>query len=327
MRMKFILSIRLKLLVLILAMPAAAVLAGEMPAPGQGFIDVPGGPVWYKVTGSGDGLPLLALHGGPGGNSCGFSRLDVLGSERPVIRYDQLGTGRSGRPDDLSLWEVDRFVEELHAVRLALGLRHFHLLGHSWGGALAAAYVIEKGTDGIASLILSSPLISTREWIEDANYLRSQLPADVQATLTRNEQAGTLDSEEYRAATMEFYKRHVFGGERTPSPPACDGVSGNSVIYNYMWGPTEFRATGNLVDFDLTDRLHEIDVPVLFIAGEFDEARPERLAEFQRQIPGARLIVIKDAAHASLSRKPAVYRQALEKFLDWVEDDGGNGRR
>jgi proline iminopeptidase len=89
-----------------------------------------------------------------------------------------------------------------------------------------------------------------------------------------------------------------------------------------MWGPTEFRATGNLVDFDLTDRLHEIDVPVLFIAGEFDEARPERLAEFQRRIPGAQLIVIKDAAHGSLSRKPDEYRQALEKFLDWVEGSG-----
>jgi proline-specific peptidase len=303
---------------------APAAFAGDKPPPGQGFIDVPGGPVWYKVTGAGDGLPLLALHGGPGGTSCGLSRLEALGGERPVIRYDQLGTGRSGRPDDLSLWEAERFVEELHVIRQELGLERFHLLGHSWGGALAAAYVIEKGTDGIASVVLSSPLISTPLWIEDANFLRTQLPADVQATLTRHEQAGTIDSEEYAAASQVFYERHVYGGERTPAPESCAGAGGNSVIYNYMWGPTEFRATGNLVDFDLTDRLHEIDVPVLFIAGEFDEARPERLAEFQRRIPGAQLIVIKDAAHASLARKPEEYRQALEKFLDWVEgkDDG-----
>ena len=66
-----------------------------------------------------------------------------------------------------------------------------HLLGHSWGGSLAAAYVLEKGTDGIASVILSSPLLSTRMWIEDANYLRSQLPEDVQRTLTEHEHAGT----------------------------------------------------------------------------------------------------------------------------------------
>jgi len=304
-----------------------AAVAGDKPPPGQGFLDVPGGPVWYKVTGAGDGLPLVALHGGPGGTSCGQSRLEVLGDERPVIRYDQLGTGRSGRPDDLSLWEVDRFVEELHTIRQELGLERFHLLGHSWGGALAAAYVIEKGTDGIASLVLSSPLISTSLWIEDANYLRAQLPADVQETLTRHEEAGTIDSAEYKAASEVFYKRHVYGGERAPVPESCAGAGGNSVIYNYMWGPTEFRATGNLVDFDLTDRLHEIDVPVLFIAGEFDEARPQRLAEYQRRIPGAQLIVIKDAAHGSLSRKPDEYRQALEKFLDWVEGTGDDGQR
>ena len=317
--MRVVLTIRRVAVVLALTALLSASFAGDQPPPGQGFIDVPGGPVWYTVKGAGDGLPLVALHGGPGGTSCGLSRLETLGSERPVIRYDQLGTGRSGRPDDLSLWQAERFVEELHLIREALGLERFHLLGHSWGGALAAAYVIEKGTHGIASVVLSSPLISTSLWIEDANYLRRQLPEDIQATLTRHEQAGSIDSEEYQQASEEFYRRHVYGGEPGDPPAACDGVTGNRMIYNYMWGPTEFRATGNLLDFDVSDRLHEIDVPVLFMAGEFDEARPERLAEFQRKIPGAQLIVIKDAAHASLARKPDEYRQALEKFLDWVE--------
>jgi len=299
----------------------AHTVSAEIPEPGQGFIDVPGGPVWYRVTGSGPGLPLLTLHGGPGGTSCGNSLLEPLGDERPVIRYDQLGTGRSGRPDDLSLWEVDRFVEELHVIRQELGLDEFHLLGHSWGGSLAAAYVLEKGTNGISSVILSSPLLSTPLWVADANYLRSQLPEDVQATLTEHEEAGTTDSEEYKAASDVFYDRHVRGGEAVEESTNCEGITWNPVIYNYMWGPTEFYATGTLVGFDVTDRLHEIDVPVLFIAGEFDEARPERVAEFQQLIPGSKLVVIKGGAHASMSRKPVVYRQALEKFLDWVEGE------
>lgn len=293
--------------------------AQERIEPREGFVDVPGGPVWYKVSGSGDGLPLLALHGGPGGTSCGLSRLEPLGDQRPVIRYDQLGTGRSGRPEDMSLWETGRFVEALHVIRRDLGLERFHLLGHSWGGALAAAYLIEKGTDGVASVILSSPLISTSAWIADANYLRSKLPPEIQETLDRHEAAGTIDSDEYEDASMEFYKRHVFGGEAAPKPEACEGADGNSVIYNFMWGPTEFRATGNLIDFDLTDRLYEIDIPVLFLAGEFDEARPERLAQFQQLIPGAELVVIKDAAHSTLSRKPEIYRATVERFLDRVE--------
>ena len=292
----------------------------EKPEPGQGFIDVPGGPVWYSVAGDGPGIPLLVLHGGPGGRICGYSRLDALGNERPVIRYDQLGSGRSGRPDDLSLWTVERFVEELHVVRRELGLEEMHLLGHSWGGSLAAAYVLEKGTAGIASVVLSSPLLSTPLWIEDANYLRSLLPPDVQKTLTEHEEAGTTDSDEYKTASDVFYERHVYGGERVEDPAECDGAPSGQFVYEYMWGPTEFYATGNLIDFDVTDRLHEIDVPVLFIAGEFDEARPERVAEFQKLIPASKMTVILDAAHGTFSRKPDEYRNVVETFLDSVEE-------
>jgi len=245
--------------------------------------------------------------------------MEELGDERPIIRYDQLGTGRSGRPEDSALWQADRFVEALHTLRLELGLEEFHLLGHSWGGSLAAAYVLEKGTDGVASLTLSSPLLNTEMWIEDANYLRRQLPLDVQNTLTKHEQAGTIDSEEYAEASAVFYERHVFGGKRTERPDDCKGVTGNSYIYELMWGPTEFYATGNLLDFDVTDRIHEIDIPVLFLAGEFDEARPTRMRQFQNLIPGAKLEIIEDAAHASLSRRPDVYRSLVEKFLDEVE--------
>ena len=284
----------------------------------QGFIYVPGGPVWYKVSGNGEGLPLLALHGGPGSTSCTYSLLDPLGDQRSIIRYDQLGSGRSGRPDDLSLWKVDRFVEELDVIRKKLKLEKFHLLGHSWGAALAGAYLLEKGTKGVASVIFSSPLLSTPLWIEDANYLRSQLPQGIQDTLNFHEMANTTDSDEYRDATRVFYDRHLTRGE-AKEKAECDGAPWNQVIYEYMWGPTEFHATGNLVDFDLSHRLHTIDIPVLFLTGEFDEARPETISKFHKMIPGSEFIVIGGVAHASLSRAPDNYRRILEDFLDKVE--------
>lgn len=293
----------------------------DAPEPGQGFIDVPGGPVWYKVTGSGPGIPVLALHGGPGGTSCGFSLLEPLGDQRPIVRYDQLGTGRSGRPDDLSLWTVERFVEELHVLRQKLGLKQMHLLGHSWGASLAAAYVLEKGTDGIASVTFSSPFLSTPLWIADANIQRSQLPEDVQRTLTEHENAGTTDSDEYEAASEVYYERHMYAGKRPEPLAACKGAPWSQFVYEFMWGPQEFYATGTLIDFDVTDRLHEIDVPVLFMTGEFDEARPETVAGFQQLIPGSQFTVIADAGHSSLRKKPEEYRAILEKFLESVESD------
>jgi len=299
---------------------SAAAWGAEGPAPGEGFVMVTGGPVWYRVTGTGDGVPLLVLHGGPGSTSCGFAKLDPLGSERPVVRYDQLGTGRSGRPDDVALWTVERFVEELHTIRHQLGLQRMHLLGHSWGGALAAAYVLEKGTEGIVSLVLSSPLLSTPQWIADANLLRGRLPEDVQRVLAEHEAAGTTDSEEYQAATEIFYERHVYGGAKPPEAEPCAGAPWNPVIYEYMWGPTEFYATGTLVDFDVTSRLHQIDIPVLFLTGEFDEARPETVKGFQDLVDGARFEVIEDAGHASLGKQPERYRAVLETFLDAAEE-------
>ena len=81
-----------------------------------GYVDVPGGKVWYEVLGGGGGLPLITLHGGPGSTHFGFEPLKALSEDRPVVFYDQLGCGNSDRPDDLSLWTVERFVEELHIL-------------------------------------------------------------------------------------------------------------------------------------------------------------------------------------------------------------------
>ena len=81
----------------------------------EGYLDVPGGRVWYRSVGEPeeDRAPLLCLHGGPGFTHYYLEPLESLADRRQVVFYDQLGCGRSGRPDDLSLWTVDRFVEEV----------------------------------------------------------------------------------------------------------------------------------------------------------------------------------------------------------------------
>lgn len=281
----------------------------------SGFVNVPGGPVWYEVAGADTaGVPLLTLHGGPGGRSCGLQLLYPLADERPVFRYDQLGTGRSGRPTDRTLWQRDRFVEALHTLRQELGLERMHLQGHSWGGALAAYYVLEKGGEGIVSLTLSSPLISTPLWIRDANVLRATLPEDVQAMLDKHEAEATTDHPDYIAATAVFYDQFLSRGEAAETV-SCGDAPRSQLIYEQMWGPTEFYATGSLRDFDLTPRLGEIKVPTLFVTGEFDEARPATVKAFAAAVPDARFVMIPGVGHASLSREPQRYRSILRAFM------------
>jgi proline iminopeptidase len=78
--------------------------------------------VWYKVAGAGDAVPLLILHRGPGAGHDYLEPLEALASDRPVVFFDQLGCGKSDRPDDVSLWRIERYVDEVAAVREALDL-------------------------------------------------------------------------------------------------------------------------------------------------------------------------------------------------------------
>ena len=110
----------------------------------EGYVAVPGGHVWYKIVGNRNAVPFLTLHGGPGAGHDYLEPFEALASERPVVVLDQLGCGKSDTPDDVSLWRIERFVEEVTAVRKALDLEHVHLLGHSWGGWLAIEYMMGK---------------------------------------------------------------------------------------------------------------------------------------------------------------------------------------
>ena len=122
----------------VLAAVSLACTVPTVPPPKEGFVDVIGGRIWYQTMGSGDETPLLVIHGGPGARSCGYlASLAQLAESRPVIVYDQLGSGRSDRPSDTALWSVPRFVDEVSKLREALDLDELHILGHSWGGSVA----------------------------------------------------------------------------------------------------------------------------------------------------------------------------------------------
>ncbi len=279
-----------------------------------GYVNVPGGRVWYQIVGSGPGTPLLLLHGGPGVPSYYLKPLAALGADRPVIFYDQLGCGRSDQPKDSTLWTRERFVAELAAVREQLGLKEVDLLGHSWGTILAVDYMLTKPA-GVHALVLSSPALSIPMWEHDADSLKHLLPDSTQQKITRNERAGTYGSPEYQAAMNEFYGRFVV--RRQPmSADAESSFAGLAMpVYGYMEGPSEFTITGTLKGYDATPRLHEIAVPTLVTAGEFDEASPTTAAYFASLIPGATFTRIANSGHLTMHDNPDEYLAAVRAFL------------
>lgn len=284
----------------------------------EGFIKVPGGSVWYKITGAGDGIPLLLIHGGPGGSSCGLASLAQLGKQRPVIFYDQLGAGKSEQPEDLSLWNINRFEAELDAVRSALQLQQVHLLAHSWGAAIVGQYLINRGTQGIASVIFVGPYLSSQDWVKSTNSLRLQLAPDTQAILQRHELAGTTASEEYQRASNEFYKLFLYR-QAHGDPPECKDSAWSQTIYETMWGNSEFVVSGNLKDFNVAKDLARIKIPSLFIVGEYDEVRESDVRSYQQRMQNARVAVIKDAAHMSMVDQPQLFAETVASFLQKTE--------
>lgn len=287
----------------------------------EGYVAVPGGRVWYRIVDEApsDSIPILLLHGGPGFTSEYLDSLEALADERPVVRYDQLGCGRSDRPDDPSLWNVARFIEEVKVLRRELGLERVHILGQSWGSMLAVDYVLTGAVKGIVSLILASPPLSIPRWVADTQKLLDEMPAEVRSTLEWHEREGFTSCPEYHAAVLEIYRRHLC--RMQPWPAALErALAGASyVVYNAMWGPHEFSVTGCLADYDRTDRLSEITVPALLTCGRYDEATPAATAWFQSLIPGSRLAVFEESAHLSHLEEADRYVAAVREFLRSVE--------
>ena len=175
---------------------------------------------------------------GPGHADYYLEPLDVLADERRVVRYDQLGCGRSDLPDDRSLWTTATFVEDLHRLTSHLGLGSFHLLGHSWGAMLALSYAAAHPTR-VASLTLASPLVSVSAWCLDAGRLVQALPEDVRRGLLE-----PPDSTAYRVAEAEFYRRRFCRLEPWPESLQRTMDELGTGPYHAMWGPNEFTQTG-----------------------------------------------------------------------------------
>lgn len=308
---------------------AATALAPAVPARGpaaypapdhEAMLPVPGGRVYVRVNGdlAGPRLPLVFVHGGPGGTHAAYLDALALSDERAVILYDQLDSGRSDRPDDPANWTVPRFVDELEAVRAGLNLPRWHVCGHSWGGTIALEYGARRPAE-LAGLILASPLISTPIWLSDAEVLVGRLPRATQDTLARCDRPAPPPQATCDAATDIFYKR--FNRREPPTPATLaykrDGGGGNDRLYETMWGRSEFVSTGTLRDYDGEPLLARLDGRrTLFITGQHDEARPETVRAFAGEVPHKAMFAeVPGAAHGIFSDRPEATLAILRPWL------------
>jgi proline iminopeptidase/L-proline amide hydrolase len=304
---RFVLA--LTLLALFAADGAAARLRAFPPPDREYMVPVEGGRVYVRVNGRLDGprSPIVLIHGGPGGTHAALLDALALADERAVILYDQLDSGRSDRPGKPVNWTVGRFTDELEAIRTAIGIKHWYVAGHSWGGTIALEYAARRPA-ALAGTILASPLISTRRWLADANYLRTRLPQAIQRQLVACDSKAPPPAARCAVATAKFnaaFNRREPASEARLAYQHPQDRGGNARLYETMWGKSEFVSTGSLKAYDGEPLLARLDgARTLFIVGQNDEARPVTTASFAERTPGADLAVVPGAAHGILSDRP-----------------------
>ena len=273
--------------------------------------------VWTKRVGSG-AVKVLLLHGGPG---FPHDYLEAMESFLPqagieMYYYDQLGVGNSDVPDDPSLWTLPRYVREVEEVRQGLGLDHFVLFGHSWGGILAMEYALNY-QQHLRALVISNMTAGTQSCLKRTAALKTQLlsPALLKQ-FNALEAAKDYDNPAYtRIVNQNLYPQMICRLTPWPEPVSRAFRHANEKIYNQMQGKSEFEVTGNLKDWERWDRLHEIKVKALTIGSTNDEMDPADMRRMATLMPNATSAICPNGSHLDMWDDQAVYFQHLLAFL------------
>src|SRR6476659_1791153 len=193
------------------AMPAAATTTAASAAlgPGEGWLPVRGGRIWYRVSGTGQGTPMVLLHGGPGAGSYYLKPFEDIGDDRPIIRYDQLGAGKSDRLTDTTLMAIPRFVEELDSLRRALNIERWFVNGHSWGTVLALEYY-KAHPEHVAGIVFGGSVFDWPAYARETNTWVTHMTDSSQRAIAAWKNGGSPDAPGFRAATDEFYAKYVW---------------------------------------------------------------------------------------------------------------------
>lgn len=291
----------------------------------EGFVDAHGVLIYYKGVGQGD--PLVVLHGGPGAShDYLLPYLLPLARKNRVIFIDERGSGRSQRLDDPSGYTVEAMVEDVEAVRQALGMKTMSLLGHSYGGVLAQAYAL-KYQENLTHLILCSTFHSTKRMNQVFATMREKMAPELRERIEKMENEGLFghgkDYEKNRytnaymiAAWGEGYFPYLYRSHPDANYDPTSTTDFSWDLYRQMWGSNgEFVIDGNLASVEYADRLPSIRIPTLITVGDHDECATVLSEEMHEKIAGSKLVIFPHSGHMTFVDQPSLFLSTVDDFL------------
>ncbi|MFY0633315.1 MAG: alpha/beta fold hydrolase [Vannielia sp.] len=252
-------------------------------------IEVPGG--WLAVEDQGAGAPVVFLHGFSLDHRSWAPQIKAFRARHRCIAYDLRGFGQSSLPQD----EYDH-VADLEALRAALGLDRFSLVGLSLGANVARAYAA-RHPERVTGLVLASSGLAGHDWGG------APRPPDEAACIAR---------EQGPEAARAFWLAHPLFASLTDAPEARASVERQVGDYS-LW---HWRAPGRGARIADAGALADLSVPTLVISGDHDvQGYRDIAATLSREIPGARLARIAGAGHMVNLEAPEAFNTALAQFL------------
>ncbi len=289
--------------------------------PTEGYVKILGFDLFYRTYGRPTKGTILCLHGGPGATHDYLLSLEDLAQfGYRVVLIDQLGCGKSERPRGTALYTIAHNVEEVEGVRKALQLGKVHLMGSSYGGALAIATAL-KYQRNLRSLVITGGLASVPLTVREMRRLVNRLPPKTRATLAKYEAREDYENPEYLAAVDVFYRRHVCRLPVWPREVTYSFEHLSRPVYFTMNGPNEFTIIGTIRDWDVTDQLPTIRVPTLVTVGRYDEVTPRVAESIHRGIRGSKLVRFEKSAHLAMWEERSHYIGVVRDFLDRVRSE------
>ena len=257
-------------------------------------------------------VPLVAVNGGLlFDHRSLWPTLAPLAAGRQLILYDQRGRGQSGAPPGVRAARIEHDAGDLPALREALALPQWDLLGHSWGGGIAMLAAAQD--PGVRRLVLVDAVGVTSDWLPGlhAAAVERLRTADPMAAATLAAFDPTRlhepDPETHADYTQAFYPAW-FADLTLPSLiPTTRALSptGASVV-------ARLRRDG----YDWRDALRALSAPSLVLHGERDVLPADQARRTVELLPHARLVVLADAGHMPFWEAPDRFFPLVTHFLD-----------
>lgn len=305
-----------------------------------------GNDIYWECCGNPDGIPALAIHGGPGSGSVPGMRRPFDPQRYRVVLFDQRGCGRStpyaGDPGvDLSTNTTDHLIADVELLRSHLGVRQWLLVGWSWGTTLALAYA-QAHPDSVTGFVLTAVTTTSPRDVTWITYDVGRLfPAEwtrFRDGVPEYERHGSLVDQYARLLTgsdpqvrekaardwCDWEASHINLGPEPTRVPRYDDPQFRMCfarLVTHYWRHAAWRAEGELLDG--VDRINHL--PAVLIHGRLDlSSPPDNAWKLAQKWPKAQLHIVPGANHSAGGTISDYVVDALNHLANVIADDDNN---